>query len=402
MPSAGPYSANGGNAATSRSSAGDAVGRAQGVELGLQLAGAGRPRPSPGPVAPEVNRTAASASGRSTGGSGAVQQRPPAGDVDQATWRAEQAPQPRRYAARRAIRRPGMPSSAGQREPARDADDVVGRRAAQGPRQPDGAQARVGEHDRPPRPASRRRPRRSGRRRAARAAPPGPRRGHPRARRDPRRARAPAGRAAPAGRTTDRPDGGRVAGASSSAVQVGRAVDAARGLQREPRPAAGRHVDPASSASASRDPRPGRARRSTRHASAALLRSVLGDEVRRPLVAVDVRVRQPLAQVAQVAVGEDRVARPPQQQRRHVGERRGPRSAIPSSVAALTCSGSSGMSATNSPTARRLAAVPVRRGERVADVGGQRGPRQRGRWPGRTSASPRRPRAAAPGCGPAG
>ena len=50
--------------------------------------------------------------------------------------------------------------------------------------------------------------------------------------------------------------------------------------------------------------------------------SVFGDEVRGPLVAVDVRVRQPRAQVAQVAVGEDRVAGAPQHQHGHVGQRR--------------------------------------------------------------------------------
>jgi hypothetical protein len=50
------------------------------------------------------------------------------------------------------------------------------------------------------------------------------------------------------------------------------------------------------------------------------LRRVLHHEVRRPLVAMDVRVWEPRTQVAQVAVGEHRVARPPHEQRRHVVE----------------------------------------------------------------------------------
>ena len=57
-----------------------------------------------------------------------------------------------------------------------------------------------------------------------------------------------------------------------------------------------------------------------RHTSAAAPRRVLGDQVRGPLVAVHLRVRQPVEQVAQVEVGEHRVPRAPEQQRRHVGE----------------------------------------------------------------------------------
>ena len=113
-------------------------------------------------------------------------------------------------------------------------------------------------------------------------------------------------------------------------------------------------------------------------------------------------MRQPAAQVAQVAVGEHRVARAPQQQHRHVGEladllgdpvqRRG----------ADGASGSSGMSATNSPTARRRSADRVRRGERVADRRRQRRAARAPSSPARTSASPRTPPAAARACGPAG
>ena len=47
---------------------------------------------------------------------------------------------------------------------------------------------------------------------------------------------------------------------------------------------------------------------------------VLDDQVTRTLEPLCVCVRQPALQVAQVAVGEDRVSRPPDQQRRYVAQ----------------------------------------------------------------------------------
>ncbi len=49
-----------------------------------------------------------------------------------------------------------------------------------------------------------------------------------------------------------------------------------------------------------------------------VLRGVLGDQVRGALEAVDLRVREPLAQVGEVALAEDRVARSPEHQCRDV------------------------------------------------------------------------------------
>ena len=87
------------------------------------------------------------------------------------------------------------------------------------------------------------------------------------------------------------------------------------------------------------------------------LRGVLQHEMRRLLVALHVRVRQAGPQVAQVAVGEHRVARPPQQQHRHVVEL-ADLLGDPVQRRALGRPGPSGMSATNSSTACRRCADP--------------------------------------------
>ena len=98
---------------------------------------------------------------------------------------------------------------------------------------------------------------------------------------------------------------------------------------------------------------------------------VLGHEVRGLLVAVDLRVRQPLAQVPQVAVGEHRVARTPQQQHRHVGQRRQiSRDAVQRRRAdVLGLERDVGDELPHGPSSRGVA---VGRGERGADVFGQR------------------------------
>ena len=92
-----------------------------------------------------------------------------------------------------------------------------------------------------------------------------------------------------------------------------------------------------------------------------------------PGVALHVGLRQPVGQVGQVALGEHRVTRAPEQQGRDVAPARPalppPRPAPPGSG----WSGSSGMSATKSPTApargRRRTAGPGRRGPRAGSAG---------------------------------
>ena len=84
------------------------------------------------------------------------------------------------------------------------------------------------------------------------------------------------------------------------------------------------------------------------------VRTVFGDEVPRTFEAVHVGVRQPVDEVVEVAVAEDRVLGSPQHQRRHLelsNARRDPRRARNALVAEST-----GMSATNPPMPRRRAA----------------------------------------------
>ena len=126
---------------------------------------------------------------------------------------------------------------------------------------------------------------------------------------------------------------------------------------------------------------------------------VLGDQVRRALVAVHLRVRQPREQVAQVEVGEHRVPGPPQHQHRHVRQGAEPGGDPVQRRRQLGCAGSSGMSATKSPTARRRAAERVRRRERVAHRRAAARAATAPRWRGRTPGWPRRWPAAGRGPG---
>ncbi len=113
------------------------------------------------------------------------------------------------------------------------------------------------------------------------------------------------------------------------------------------------------------------------------LRPVLGTRMGGARVPVHVGLRQPGSDVAQVAVGEDRIARPPEQQHRHPGQRRG-RPPLRRASPGSDDPASRGMSATKSPIARRRSGGGVRRPRPARTALGQRRSGQRGGGRGRT------------------
>ena len=168
----------------------------------------------------------------------------------------------------------------------------------------------------------------------------------------------------------------------------------ARSVERRPElPAAARgrrpgRGGPASASSRSRDPLRDRV---------GVLRRVLGDQVGGALVAVQLRLRQPVAQVGEVALAEHRVARAPQQQRRDV-EVADPRRRSRSTARVATGGpAENGMSATKSPTDRRRPAEAYGAASARRTSAGQRRPRQRGGGPHEDRACARRTSPRSPG-----
>ena len=200
-----------------------------------------------------------------------------------------------------------------------------GVRAAQGPCEPGRTQPRVGDHDRRPGP------------------PAGVRgRGEVGAGRDEQRDPVAGGDPVvgePGGQLVHAPDEQVPGDRAATSARRRRGRGRRRGRRARPTTRGGRRRDRAAARWTGRPGRSGpigrsrgrgrgrrrggvgarRGRRST-STRRRRLRRVLQHEVRRLLVALHVGVRQAGPQVAQVAVGEHRVARAPQQQHRHVVE----------------------------------------------------------------------------------
>ncbi len=197
----------------------------------------------------------------------------------------------------------GHPHDPGGGQGPADADDVVGTGAAQGPAHGAQAQPRVGDHDhRAGPPAGVDRGREVGARRHEQRDPVA--RAHP-------------GRGQPGGEVPH------------PLVQQGERHAPVALRPARPRPRRGSPARAVSADHRGAPPAgvglvpPGGGPLEVTHPAPHVVggaRRVLGDQVRGPLVAVHLGVRQAGEQVTQVEVGEDRVARAPEQQDRHVGE----------------------------------------------------------------------------------
>ena len=248
-------------------------------------------------MAPEVNTTAASSRGR------AGRERRARGPAARATASVASTPSSRARAGGigpTAKRRPPIRRARAATRPAVDGDEVLRPGPAQRPRQPAGAQPGVGDDDHgadPPARVDDRGQVGTGRHEQrdplARA---GPRpRADPAARSSTRRASGAQviDRRRPPARRRRLAGGAGSAARRSSAAPSGAPVGGRRARRRLRRR---RRAEPC---------RPTHVRRRRR-------RGVLGDQVGGALVAVDVRVREPVDEVPQVAVGEHRVATAPQ------------------------------------------------------------------------------------------